>query len=147
MTDPSSILTALQSIRAASDVVKALRAADVSYEKAELKLRVAELAELLADARMSVLDAQEEIQILQKKLQEADRRRSLKFQKDAYWEVVDGANVDGPFCPKCLDADGKEIRMIDRGNGYTCCVQCGHCTDTPGYVQPPDFRNPYGDGF
>ena len=147
MPDPSALLTALQSVKAAADVVKALRSADVSFEKAELKLKVAELAELLAEARMSILDAQEENQVLRKQLEEAARKRRLQFEKVAYWEVLEGKKVDGPFCPKCLDADAKEIRMTDRGNGYTCCVHCHHCIDTPGYVQPPDYRNPYADGY
>lgn len=138
MTDPSSLMTALNSLKVASDLVKALRAADVSYEKAEMKLKIAELTELLADARMSVLDTQEEIFGLRARIRELgessrkrSRRDTFQFREVAYWEVVDGAVVDGPFCQKCLDADDKEIRLVDRKNGYTCCDKCNKCTETP----------------
>src|SRR5574337_295100 len=54
MTDPKSILDALQALKVAIDIVKALRAANASFEKAELKFKVAELADALASARLGV---------------------------------------------------------------------------------------------
>jgi hypothetical protein len=41
MTDPKSILDALQALKVATDIVKAFRAANASYEKAELKFNSA----------------------------------------------------------------------------------------------------------
>jgi polyhydroxyalkanoate synthesis regulator phasin len=62
---------ALDALKQASDIVKALRSADSLFEKAELKLKIAELAEALATARLSVVEAQSEIQALKEQVARA----------------------------------------------------------------------------
>jgi hypothetical protein len=54
-------------------------------------------------------------------------RDEMAFRNEAYWRIRAGQSDEGPFCPKCLDGDAKTARMTDRGNGFTCCVVCGHC--------------------
>ena len=53
MTDPQALLGALTSLKTAAEIVKGLRQADVSFERTELKLKIADLATALADARMA----------------------------------------------------------------------------------------------
>jgi len=83
MPDAPALLGALQSLKTASDILKILRSADAGMEKAELKLKIAELAELLADARMGVLDAREEIQSLQTRVEELEAALDDKAAREA----------------------------------------------------------------
>ena len=59
-----AIATGLQALKQAGEIVKYIRSAEHSFEKAEIKMKVADLADALADARMSILDAQAEIERL-----------------------------------------------------------------------------------
>src|SRR5690348_15811958 len=110
MTDLPSLQTALTSIKAASDILKGLRSTDTAYEKADLKLKVAELAELLADARVSVLDTQEEMRGLHARIQELeaaqDVRDRLVMRGNLYF-VKEGDAERGPYCVACFEKEGR----------------------------------------
>jgi hypothetical protein len=82
-----------------------------------------------------------EVERLKQELDEVRREQTdnstLEYRSDnAYWRIIDGKQTDGPFCAKCKEDEGKLIHMTARGNGFTCCVSCGHCINTPGYVPP-----------
>ena len=70
----------------------------------------------------------------------------LVFKDDVYWRMDGESVVDGPFCPRCKDADGKQVRMTDRKNGFTICVDCRHSIRTPGYVKPESQGRPSRGG-
>lgn len=74
----------------------------------------------------------------------ASAKESLVFRTDAYWRVKEGAEDEGPFCPKCYDGEGRVARMTDRGNGFTCCVVCRHCIGRARRSSPP---RPHGSGW
>lgn len=127
-------MAALQNLKAASDLVKALRGAEVGFEKAQLKLQVAELAELLANARMSVLDAQEEIHRLQKRIRELeaseDVRERLVRRGNVYF-LKDGDKEKGPYCLRCYESDQKlmPLRTNPPGMRDFGLFVCPHCQD------------------
>ena len=112
-------------------------------QRAELQFKIGELATLLIDARVSMVDAQEENTELRRKVmeleQEKNTRESLAYRHGASWRTDSGGKVEGPFCPRCHDADSKVIRMANRGNGYICCPDCHHCIDDP--VSPPPSQH------
>jgi hypothetical protein len=107
MTDPKSILGALQALKVATDIAKGLRSAEVSFDKAILKLKVAELADALADARLNTLDAQEEIVSLQRRIAELEKAQDLRsrvIHRNNVYFLRDGDTEKGPHCPRCFEA-------------------------------------------
>jgi hypothetical protein len=116
VTDFPSIVAALQSVRAASDIVKGLRAVEASYQQAEFKTKIAELAELLADARLSVVDAQEEIQKLRQRITElelAEELRDKLTMRDGVYYLLVGATEKGPYCVRCYESDQRLMPLTE----------------------------------
>ena len=58
MVDMAAISQVLSSIKAASDIAKLLKETDISLEKAETKLKLAELVGALADAKLELAEVQ-----------------------------------------------------------------------------------------
>ena len=57
--DLASVSTLLSSINTASGIAKLIKESDVSLEKAETKLKLADLISALADARVEVSEIQQ----------------------------------------------------------------------------------------
>lgn len=130
MTDPASVIHALEALKHATEIVKAIRSADSMYERAELKLKIADLAEALATARLSVLEAQAEIQSLKEQLARSSQEgRGNIVQREGVYYAVDGAHESGPFCPRCFEADGRRMPLTRFGPAFFTigkfnCPQC-----------------------
>ncbi len=112
--------------------MKALRSADLSFEKAELKLKVAELAEALATARLSVLDAQEEIRNLHARIAEltaVQDMRSRIVQRENVYFIQDGETEKGPYCPRCFEVENSLILAAKLPNTFRNLgtYKCPHC--------------------
>lgn len=132
MAEPPSIIAALNALKNASDIIKALRSADVSFDRAQLKIQIAELAGALADARMSVLDAQEEISTLQERIRRldarADVRSRLHYKNNAYY-LAEGDKESGPYCVACFERHERLVRLTKlpstfEGLGSFQCSSC-----------------------
>src|ERR1043165_2655860 len=110
MTDIATISTFLSSIRTATEIAKAIKSADVSLEKAETKLKMAELIESLADAKMQAAEIQEVIQEKDNKIAELEKamkiKDSLSFENNYYW-VIKGEEKEGPYCTHCWDKESR----------------------------------------
>jgi len=126
--DMTSISAALASIKAAAEIAKLIKNSDISLERAESKLKFAELLEALADAKIEITEIQQllldkdlQIRSLQEQLSVKDH---LQWEAPYYW-LVDGASKDGPFCPNCYDTDRRLIRLQTySNNGYWDCTSC-----------------------
>jgi hypothetical protein len=123
----AGISTILSSIKTAIDIAKAIKESDVSLEKAEFKLKLAELISALADAKIQVTEVQQalsekdaEILVLNEKL---SIKKRLKWEQPYYWLVEDGEK-DGPFCQNCYDKKKELIRLQGNGEGYWECKAC-----------------------
>ncbi len=96
MPDIAVIASVVGSIKAATDIAKMLKESSLSLEKAELKLKFAELISSLADAKIEMSEAQE--LVLEKdrsirKLQEAlNVQEALEWEDPYYWHVKEGKN-------------------------------------------------------
>jgi len=138
--DVTSISAALASIKAAADIAKLIKNSDISLERAESKLKLAELLEALADAKIEIteiqqllLDKDSQIRSLHEQLSVKDR---LQWDAPYYW-LVDGASKDGPFCPNCYDTGGKLIRLQTySNNGYWDCTACKNSFRDKTYKEP-----------
>ncbi len=95
-----------------------------------------EAQEKIMEYRQAALDRQDENARLREQIHELERRlelRELTFDGLVYWwEAHDPLGEgnrpqrDGPFCPRCCDADSKRIRLHPNDNYgpswhcYTC---------------------------
>jgi hypothetical protein len=133
MADMTSIAAILSSIKAASDIAKLLKEADLSLEKAELRLKWADLINALADARIEAAEVQETLNLKDgeiRKLQEAlSVKTSLTYEEPAYWRV-EGAKREGPYCQQCYDKEGKLIRLQGGTTGVYDCKTCNNTFTT-----------------
>lgn len=133
MTDALSISQALTALKHASEIVKTLRNADVLYEKAELKLKIAELAEALATAQLSVLETQAEVHTLKQEIarMSADARGSVEMRDGVYF-IREGELLSGPFCARCYEADGRRMPLAKFTGAFSAIGQynCPQCKAT-----------------
>ena len=86
-----------------------------------------EAKEKIMQLRIAATEREEEILHLREQLCEADRKlelRALTFDGRVYWEETAGQR-NGPFCPRCCDADQKRIRLHDKGICWYCHT-CRH---------------------
>ena len=128
MPDIASITAIISSLKTATDLAKIVKDSGISLEKAEVKLKLADLISALADAKIEIANIQsllfEKEQTIAKLLEKQDVRNSIRYDAPYYWlDSPDGRN--GPFCQCCYDKNEKLIRLIERHTikgTYTCHV-------------------------
>lgn len=112
MADASSIAGALASLKAGTDIIRGINAANASVDNAQLKLQIAGLADTLLDARMALLAAQEEIVALRSRVSELESShtdRAALVKRDNVYYFGSAGGEEGPFCPRCFEV--KQARM------------------------------------
>lgn len=125
--DIQSVSLALASIKTATDIARLFKDSSTTFEKAEAKLKLAELISALADAKIQIAEIQQTIIDKDAELREAKEqlviKENLKWETPYYWLIKD-AKKDGPYCQRCYDKDGKLIRLQDYGDGSWTCKVC-----------------------
>ena len=143
MVDLTTITTALSGIKTATEIAQFLNNTDSSLGKAETKLKIAELINQLADAKIAIADIKEII--IEKDRQISELAESQKihgevsYEAPYYWHTHDGKK-DGPYCQQCYDTGKKLIRLQSPlGGGHWVCQTCkstfidNNASDEPGY--------------
>jgi hypothetical protein len=137
--DLTSISAALTSIKTAADIAKLIKDSDSSLERAESKLKLAELMSALAEAKIEVTEIQEllfdkdsQIRALQEQLAIKGR---LQWEAPYYW-LVNESSKEGPFCQHCFDTDAKLIRLQGNGSGFWDCTACKNVYKDKNYKEP-----------
>lgn len=132
MTDFATIGAALSSLKTASEIVKFLRETDLSLERAELKLKLADLVSALADARIDLAEVQESLAAKDKRIAELeeafDSKDLLVRRYDAYYAAnLDGQPTGVPFCLRCWEADHKKRQLVisPKDRHMRVCTSCG----------------------
>ncbi len=132
MPDLATVTAFLGSIKTASDIARAIKGAELSLEKAEFKLKLADLIEALAEAKMQAADIQD---ILREKDDEISKlKKAFEFKSqlvrkgNAYYEKGNLPNsyLVEPYCSHCWEANQKAIHLI-RFNSQTHGNQIGEC--------------------
>lgn len=116
MTDIATISAFLSSIKTATEIAKAIKDADISIEKAESKLKMAELISSLADAKIHAAEIQGLLQEKNKKITELENAFEIKSKlirhEEAYYEVDDnGAPIGDPYCSHCWEVNHKAVHL------------------------------------
>jgi hypothetical protein len=127
MTDTFPIGAALNGIKAAIDIAKAIRNSDISIEKAEMKFKIAELLEALADAKIYLADVKDIIEKKDSEISELKKAFEIKeklIRKGNYYvlESDPEGNVN-KYCLACWDHDRKLVSLL-LGQGTIHCNIC-----------------------
>ena len=125
--DIAAVGSLLASLKTATEIAKFIRESDVSLEKAEAKLKLAELVSALADAKLeaaeiqqAILDRDEEIRQLKAA---AKLRIELTWRQPCYY-LLSAAGIEEPYCQNCYDSEKKLSRLHADGAGYFKCRVC-----------------------
>lgn len=146
MPDIATIAAALNSLKTATDIAKFLRESDLSLERAELKLKLADLVGALADAKIELIEVQEALSEKDKKIAELEEafqsKDALVRRYDAYYQIDEGGNPIGlAYCLRCWENDHKKRQLVhDAKDRFTCvCTACGHRYEgrLASEIQPP----------
>lgn len=121
---------AAQAVSAGLNVLKELSKAEKEYDKAALKLKIAELSSALATVQITLSEAQSEAA---KKDAELEKLRQnfkqkiemVEFRGFHYRKGSDGKPRGRAYCPRCLDK-GVVMMTVDMHKpGRPCgCPEC-----------------------
>lgn len=86
---------------------------------------------LLMEMQSRCIGLRDEIVMLKLRIDELesaiDLARNLTREQGFYWLGLNGLR-QGPFCPRCYEADGALIRLVKQ-NSDRCCPYCGEVFD------------------
>ena len=121
--DLAIIGTAFSHLKTSMDIAKLISDSTSSLSESETKLKLAELISSLADLKMELADIKvdliekdDEIRNLKKKLQD---KSTITFDDNIYWKEIDGKK-EGPFCLTCFDVNELSVRLHKDGPGWWC---------------------------
>lgn len=136
MPDITSISAVIGSVKSALDIVKYLNETGTSLEKADLKLKLAELASALAEAKLEMISIQEVLLEKDQRIAELNEafelRDALRRVGDAYYKMGDDGNPKGvAHCVRCFESDHRARQLVDTGGPMRLrvCTACGHKYD------------------
>ncbi len=129
MPDIMTITAFISSIKNATDIAKAIREAGLSLEKAETKLKMAELIAALADAKIQAAEIQELIQEKDRKIAELGKAFELTAKLarsgDAYYETDENGNPIGdPYCSYCWERNHITVHLHTHLMDGKVCPNC-----------------------
>lgn len=129
-----NISLALNSIKTAIDIARLISESGTSLEKAELKLKLAEILDALADAKIEITGFQSLLSEKDERIRELEEAFALKEKLvkkgDAYYGVDEhNAAAGDPYCLHCWETDHKPIHLHQAGGGekegyFTVCSVC-----------------------
>ena len=133
MPDLTAIGAVLGSLKTATEIAKFIRESDVSIERAELKLKVADLVSALADVKLELVDLQETFATKEQQIRELEEafqaKDTLVRNNDAYYRVSsEGRPLGVPYCLRCWENDHKQRQLVHDAKEYRIrlCTSCGH---------------------
>jgi hypothetical protein len=113
MSEPSTVLAFLASIKSATELAKAIRDASASFQQAEVTETFR--MESLAEARMQAAGIQEVIKEKDERIAELEKAFQLKStlvrDKDVYYESDPQGPVGDPYCTRCWEVEHKAISV------------------------------------
>ncbi len=124
-----NIAAGLSGLKAAADLTKAMRDAAKAgtLKPDEFAGRIGEIYDYIADSKVALVEAKDEIQKLQGQIDAFDDERafreSLEFQLSGPYKR-NGPRGEELYCSHCLDLDGKRVRLI-RSSGDMFCTKHG----------------------
>ncbi len=133
MADLATITAILSNIKVATDIAEALRESDLSIERAELKLKLAEMIGALADAKIEITEIQDLLAAKDRQIAELEdafqSKDAMVKRYDAYYAVDEQGNPTGePFCARCWQVKHKKYNLHydAKDRIVKVCISCGN---------------------
>jgi hypothetical protein len=127
MTDIAAITSIIASLKTATDIARLIKDSNLSLEKAETKLKLAELISALAEAKIEFAELQKLMSEKDDKINRLEKALEIKqkihYEAPYYW-LDDNTKKEGPFCQTCYDSKGKLIRLQGVEQGCWFCTVC-----------------------
>lgn len=150
MPDITAVAAFITSIKNATDMAKAIREAGVTLEKAETRLKMAELIEALAEAKIQAADIQELLREKNRRIAELEKALKLNTNLvrsgDAYYESDENENPIGdPYCSYCWERNHITVHLSST-RMHKLCPNCQNVYErnrTPNKTKSPAL--PTGD--
>ena len=123
----------LAAASSALGIAKSLRDIEKSYDTATARVKIVDLMEALADTRLALMDAKEQIadkdaEIERLSKTEADRSKLLTGDGGYNYMRNDAGRPDGfPVCPKCDEVDSRLICLVQ--NKAVDAAKCPACAN------------------
>lgn len=145
MVDIAAIGAVLNSLKTATDIAKFIRESDLSLERAELKMKVADLVGALADVKMQVVEFQDSFAAKEQRIKELEdafqAKDTLVRRYDAYYHADnEGSPMGVPYCLRCWENDHKQRQLVRDAQEFRnrVCTSCGHRYEgrLAGEIQP-----------
>jgi hypothetical protein len=125
--DFSGISALLGSVKTATEIAKFIKESDLSIEKAETKLKLAELISALADVKLEAAEIQQSLVERDDRIRELEKAAkvdaALVWREPCYW-LTSADGIDEPFCQHCYDKESKLARLHTDGQGMYSCRVC-----------------------
>ena len=145
MPDIATMSAFIGSIKTATELAKAIKGADLSLEKAETKLKIAELMSALADAKILAAEIQGLLQQKDKEIKglksELEFKPKLIRKDGCYFDTNElDKNLYEPFCSQCWEVKkvpvhlSKQSSVLLTGGGKPRRLLSYYC---------PTCKNPY----
>lgn len=147
--DISAFSAMLSSIKTATDIAKFIKESDATLERAEFKLKLAELVSALADTKIQASEIKEILlekdSIIKELKNRFSIRNKLEWEQPYYW-LIEGDQKDGPYCQNCYDSKAQLIRLQGNDNGYWECAACKNKYFDKNYKAPVPQGRVYSRG-
>lgn len=136
MADMATIAAALSSLKTATDIARFLRESDLSLERAELKLKLADLVGALADTKIELVEVQEALSEKDKRITELEQAfegmDAIVRHHDAYYGTNEAGEPTGvAYCLRCWENAHKKRQLVCDAKDHRAhvCTACGHRYD------------------
>ena|SRR5579872_3133292 len=115
LPDVTVATSGLSSIKTGFELIKGVRELlnKDKIDKAEFNNQLLVLLNLLLDARSALTDAEDQITLLVKQLENAERvkevEKSMVFDQSVYWKLTGNGSErePEPYCPVCWERDSR----------------------------------------
>jgi hypothetical protein len=126
--DITAITGAFQVLKNATEILQAMRQADFAIEKAELRLKVGDLAGAVSEAKIRLAEIQDLVASRDQRISELEEALAFKSKlirdKDGYYEMnAAGSPIGAPYCCVCWESHHVAIHLYHSGN----VAACGRC--------------------
>jgi hypothetical protein len=132
--DIAAIGSLLSSLNSATEIAKFIRSGDISIEKAETKLKLAELISTLADVKLEVAEIQQALTDREHRIHQLETdlktRENLRWREPCYW-MDTPSGTEEPYCQACFDSSRLTSRLHTVDDGTYQCRVCDKNFLTP----------------
>lgn len=118
-----------EALKDAVTVADRLKDSELEHRLAAVRVECAKLAEENAKLRQDLLELRTQVKT----------RQEMRFQNNVYWRQDADNQLEGPYCPKCLDGSNRSARMTEPPNWHNwVCPVCQCAIAKPGGRSLPD---------